>query len=118
MHPDDSDKIWEAIDKLRSSQGKAIDDLRGSQKDMTVVLEAIKTVLGERCVAREAAHKFAFEAMNRLHSQHESRLSKLELDVSLLGLTKARLVGFGLGLAAMSSILTAILMKIVFGGGV
>ena len=106
MSPDDN-KVWEAIDKLRDSQDTT-----------NKALEGISTILGERCVAREAAHKFAFEAMNRLHDQHESRLSKLELDVSLLGLTKARLVGFGLGLAAMSSFLTAILMKIVFGGGV
>ena len=104
MSPDDN-KVWEAIDKLRDSQDTT-----------NKALEGISTVLGERCAAREAAHKFAFDAMNRLQSQHESRLSRLELDVSLLGLTKARLVGFGLGLAAMSSFLTAILMKIVFEG--
>jgi hypothetical protein len=104
MNPDDG-KIWEAIDKLRDSQDNT-----------NKTLESIGAILGERCSAREAAHRYAFETMRQLHQQHEGRLSKIELDVSLLGLTKARLVGFGLGLAAMSSFLTAILMKMIFGG--
>jgi hypothetical protein len=109
MSPDDSSKIWEAIDKLRDSQ-------RDSQREVTQVLSEIKAILGERCAAREAAMNAAFDALKRSDSHMDKRISKLEIDVSLLGLTKARLVGFGLGLAAMSSFLTAILMKIVFGG--
>ena len=109
MHPDDVIKIWDAIDKMRESQ-------RQSQQEVSQVLSEIKTILGERCAAREAAMRTAFKSLEHSDNQLDKRLSKLELDVSLLGLTKARLAGFGLGLAAMSSILTAILMKIVFGG--
>ena len=101
----DDGKVWEAIDKLRDSQ-----------KDIITVLKAIETILGERCSAREAAMKVVFDGLKNTYSQMEKRISKVEFEVSLLGLTKARLVGFGLGLAVMSSFLTGILMKILFGG--
>jgi len=109
MSSDDSGKIWDAIDKLRSSQ-----------EDTNKTLQGISVILHERCQAREAAHKYALDVIREYQEKqfekHDIRMSKIELDVSLLGLTKARLVGFGLGLAAMSSFLTAILMKMIFGG--
>ena len=108
MSPDDSGKIWDAIDKLRSSQ-----------ENTNKTLQGISVILHERCQAREAAQKYALDVMREYQEKQfekqDMRMSKIELDVSLLGLTKARLVGFGLGLAAMSSFLTAILMRIVFG---
>ena len=108
MSPDDSGKIWDAIDKLRSSQ-----------ENTNKTLQGISVILHERCQAREAAQKYALEVMREYQEKqfekHDLRMSKIELDVSLLGLTKARLVGFGLGLAAMSSFLTGIVMKIIFG---
>ena len=108
MSPDDSGKIWDAIDKLR-----------GSQEDAHKTLQGISVILRERCQAREAAHKYALDVMREYQEKQfekqDIRMSKIELDVSLLGLTKARLVGFGLGLAAMSSLLTGIVMKIIFG---
>lgn len=104
MNPDDV-KIWEAIDKLRESQNTT-----------NQMLKSMEAILSERCRAREAGNKYAFDTMRQVHKQIESRLSKIEMDISLLGMTKARLAGFGLGLAAMSSVLTATLMKSLFGG--
>ena len=105
---DDTGKIWDAIDKLRCSQENANKALQG-----------ISVILKERCEAREAAQKYALEVMRdcqeKQFEKQDIRIAKIELDVSLLGLTKARLVGFGMGLAAMSSFLTAIIMRIVFG---
>ena len=108
MNYDDNGKIWSAIDKLR-----------GSQEDTNKTLQGISVILHERCQAREAAYKYALDVMRdcqeKQFEKQDIRIAKIELDVSLLGLTKARLVGFGLGLAAMSSFLTAIIMRIVFG---
>ena len=109
MNPDDIGKLWGAMEKLRDSQNNT-----------NKTLEAISTILNERCQAREAAHKYALDVMGdyqeKQFEKQDIRIAKIELDVSLLGLTKARLVGFGLGLAAMSSFLTAMLMRMIFGG--
>jgi len=109
MRPDDSGKLWDAIDKLRSSQ-----------ENTNKTLQGISVILNERCQAKEAAHKYALDVIREYQEKQfekqDIRMSKIELDVSFLGLTKARLVGFGLGLAAMSSVLTAILMRMIFGG--
>jgi len=109
MRPDDSGKLWDAIDKLRSSQ-----------ENTNKTLQGISVILNERCQARESAHKYALDVIREYQQKQfekqDTRMTKIELDVSLLGLTKARLVGFGLGLAAMSSLLTGIIMRIIFGG--
>ena len=83
MSPDDSGKIWDAIDKLRSSQ-----------EDTNKTLQGISVILHERCQAREAAHKYSLDVIREYQEKqfekHDIRMAKIELDVSLLGLTKAR----------------------------